>query len=119
MQTKEITAEFTSFPFDSNWVSGKVGPFKFEAKLFDYGSQYGINNGRVSKLSIYMPEIIKPLSESNNLADNFRNFFAGCLVNYDRGWDIRPKKNIKPYYDAVIRLCEASPSRFDLQESTN
>lgn len=108
-KTNEIKAEILSFPFDSNWVSGKVGDFTFEAKLFDNGSTFGINNGRVSKLSIY--------DDAKRLA--YHDFFKACIVNYDRGWDIRPSKENKPIFNAVMALLESLPRRFDLQESPN
>lgn len=108
MKKQEIKAEITKFPFDSNWVSGKVGGYVFEAKLFDDSSTFGINNGRVSKLSIY--------DDSTRLS---KGFFASCIVNYDRGWDIRPTKEQKPYFLAVMAALEATPRRFDLTESTN
>ena len=115
MKKQTFKAEFTHFGFDSNWVNGKVGIYTFEAKLFDYGSEYGINNGRVSKLSIYIPE-----NENYTLdAKGFKTFFDRCLVNYDRGWDKKPSKEIKPYFEAVMLLCESSPARFELHESFN
>ncbi len=46
--------------------------YKIEMVRFDEPSQYGVNNGRISKLYI---------------ADSAKK----VLVNYDRGWDIRPK----------------------------
>lgn len=104
-----ITAILTDFPFDSNWVKGTVGDYTFEAKLFDNGSTYGINNGRISKLSIY--------NDGERVAK--RNFFAAYIVNYDRGWDIKPTKEAKPYFKAVIELLEATPRRFDLAEAVN
>jgi hypothetical protein len=102
-KTIKIQATFTDFSFESNWVSGKVGEYIFEAKLFDYGSEFGINKGRVSKLAIY------PIGKS----------FSGAIINYDRGWDIKPNKISKPYYDAVMILCESSPARFELTEHQN
>lgn len=45
--------------------------FKFEAKVFDEGSQFGIKGGRVSKLWI---------KDANNKT----------VLNYDRGWDVKP-----------------------------
>ena len=48
--------------------------FEFEAKLFDVGSEFGIDNGRLSKLPIYKDQ--KP------------------LMNYQRGWkERRPIQN--------------------------
>ena len=35
MNQLQPKAELVSFPFDSNWVSGTVGDYTFEAKLFD------------------------------------------------------------------------------------
>jgi hypothetical protein len=86
-------AVFTKFPKKTNWCDGKVGNLNFQAKLFDTGSDYGINGGRVSKLAIW-------------------NKDGTYLVNYDRGWDIEPTEAIKPYYDAVMALLENAPKRF-------
>ena len=56
------------------WKEGgmKVGNsiFRFWAKVYDLPSDYGIENGRISKLSLH------------------RNGELVC--NYDRGWDIEP-----------------------------
>ncbi len=56
------------------WRDGKfiINGIVYEwcAKVYDEPSEYGINNGRVSKLEI----------RKNNRA----------VLNYDRGWDIKP-----------------------------
>ena len=44
-------------------------------KVFDEPSKYGINGGRISKLSVWPKE------------KNWSN----SIINYDRGWDIEPK----------------------------
>lgn len=102
-------AELLSFPFDSNWVSGKVGEYTFEAKLFDTPSCHGINKGRISKLSIY--------NDGERLAK--RDFFAACIINYDRGWDIKATKITRPFLNAVITLLESTPRRFDYETAVN
>lgn len=53
-----------------NWVEGVFDGYRFQAKLFVYPSDYGINNGRVSKLSIQNIDTKE------------------TVINYDRGWDI-------------------------------
>jgi len=90
---------FTKWVKGENWVSGKIGKYTFEAKLFDEGSTYGIKNGRVSKLSIY----------DNAVRLEKQDFFAACIVNYDRGWDIKPKGENKIIFNAVMKLLENSP----------
>lgn len=102
-------AELVNFPFDSNWVSGKVGEYTFEAKLFDDASTYGINNGRISKLSIY--------NNDERMAKN--DFFASCIINYDRGWDIKATTATRPILKAVIALLESTPRRFDHETAVN
>lgn len=97
-----MKAEFTSFSKDSNWVDGVVGEYKFQAKLFDEGSEYGINGGRVSKLSIRKKRTMQEKSD----------FLSDCIVNYDRGWDIEPKEEYTECYNAVMELLENSPKRF-------
>ncbi len=90
-----MKAEFTSFNSDSNWVEGTVDKYQFQAKLFDIGSNHGINNGRVSKLTIW--------NEKSNVH----------IVHYSRGWDIKPKAEYKEYFNAVMELLENSPKRFE------
>lgn len=101
-----MKAEFTKFNTESNWVDGVVGKYKFQAKLFDEGSSYGINDGRVSKLSIWDEEVRQRES----------NFFNACIINYDRGWDIEPTSQNEEYYKAVMDLLENSPKRFENEQ---
>jgi hypothetical protein len=61
------------------WEKGRVAAvdgdttYEYHAKVYDEPSElYGLNEGRVSKLAIRKAGEIK------------------WLVNYDRGWDIRP-----------------------------
>jgi hypothetical protein len=103
MNNEVITAEFTEFKNGTNWCSGKVGKYSFSAKLFDIGSTFGIKNGRVSKLAIW----------DETVRQKEQNFFKACVVNYDRGWDIKPKKEIKVFFDAVMKLLENAPKRFE------
>lgn len=102
-----VKAVFTDFSKESNWVTGTVGHYTFEAKLFDSGSDYGIKNGRVSKLAISDPKVRK---EKQNYDDSL-------VVSYDRGWDVRPKKEVKSYFNAVMELLENSPKRFENENS--
>ena len=34
------------------WSNGEINGYRFEVKHYENGSQYGINEGRISKLSI-------------------------------------------------------------------
>jgi len=102
-QYKTLNTVFTKFEDNTNWCDGNVGDLNFQAKLFDVGSTFGINDGRVSKLAIWDEKIRR----------KEQNFFAGCVVNYDRGWDIEQTDEIKPYFDAVMELLENAPKRFE------
>ncbi|WP_035790413.1 DUF7678 domain-containing protein [Butyrivibrio sp. FC2001] len=57
------------FPKGKN--KGKVA--HWWAKVYDEGSEYGINGGRISKLSIKIG--------------------GKTTLSYDRGWDIEPDEN--------------------------
>jgi hypothetical protein len=92
-----MKASFTSFPANENWVRGICGKYIFEAKLFDEGSSFGINEGRVSKISIWSGV----------------GYYKKVLVNYDRGWDIRPSDKLLPVYAEIMQLLETSPKRFE------
>jgi hypothetical protein len=59
------------------WYAGKIGCYRFQAKVYDTGSKFGINKGRVSKLDVW-------------------NEFAGVPetdFRYDRGWDKKPESD--------------------------
>lgn len=61
--------------------------FCYSAKVFEEGSQFGIKNGRISKLEI------------RDIDTN------EVVVNYDRGWDIRPGRNLdKQALNYVLEL---------------
>lgn len=70
---------------DKNWVSGYLDDdydiYAFTAKKYTEPSKFGINEGRISKLSI---------STGNQ----------GLIVNYDRGWDVLP------YTDEDQKICD-------------
>lgn len=70
-----INYEIKAKQREDGWVDGTIDAFRFQAKVFNEGSVYGINEGRVSKLCIWNAAHPQ-LSQS--------------IVNYDRGWDIRP-----------------------------
>ena len=61
-------------PEGSNWQEGALrvheSTFHFWVKVYDKGSKYGIDGGRVSKLMLKRDGLI--------------------VCNYDRGWDVKP-----------------------------
>jgi len=54
------------------WIELETNRYQIFAKVFDEGSEYGIRNGRISKLQII---------DSNSS-------FSDPLYNYDRGLDV-------------------------------
>lgn len=52
-------------------VNGKS--YRYCAKVYDEGSEFGINEGRISKLTII---------DAND------ETWSRPVINYDRGWDI-------------------------------
>jgi len=86
-----MEAIFTRFDNEDNWVQGECGGFSFDAKLFNTGSKYGIDGGRISKLCI-------------------QNQY-GMMANFDRGWDIEPPEEHMDYYLAIVDLLENSDVR--------
>ncbi len=60
------------------------GKYKYWVKHFEEGSQFGIDGGRISKLTI-------------------RKFGESCdLCNYDRGWDVEPEGEVKAVYAIIL-----------------
>jgi len=52
--------------------------YSFKAKVFGNNSRFGINHGRISKLTVWKNELGRKDSDRE------------ILANYDRGWDIQP-----------------------------
>lgn len=66
----------------SNPATGEK--FKYWVKHYEEGSEFGIDGGKVSKLTI-------------RKMDSARD-----IVNYDRGWDIEPTDEIIAVYEIVL-----------------
>ena len=93
------------------WVDGRLeemtpdessvlNNYFFWAKLYDEGSKFGINGGRISKLLIY----------KNGFGCSRHN--ASILANYERGWDIQPKaKYEKEVLKRIVDGLEETPKR--------
>ncbi|WP_221392713.1 hypothetical protein [Dyadobacter sp. NIV53] len=82
--------------FRAVWLSGVVDRYEFSALILNAPSKSGIDKGRISKLSVWDPVVM----EASN------NFIGSCIVNYDRGWDIRPSTIAEPYYNKVKSLID-------------
>jgi hypothetical protein len=80
------------------WVSGEAtGEIWFCAKAFDEGSVFGINKGCVSKLDIRRGGEI--------------------IVNYDRGWDIRPQDpEVRAVYKRIMTALNALNKVFEIDK---
>ena len=63
-----------------------MGHLRASILAFDEPSRYGIDNGRISKL--YIVERTRTLK---------------VVCDYDRGWDVRPSKEVKEFYDKIIK----------------
>jgi hypothetical protein len=103
----DIRAEFKDHSGDPNtqgaiWIAGTVGQYEFSALILKVPSKLGLDRGKVSKLSIWDPEMLKRTN----------NFIGSCIVNYDRGWDIRPSKKAEPFYNKVKALLDSSAEQF-------
>ena len=82
---------------DGRWIKGTIGEYEFYALVFQTGSQYGINGGRVSKLSVRRKiEVFSGVSR--------------YIINYDRGWDIEPEtEEYKLILDTLVEYFENLP----------
>lgn len=87
------------------WKQGTVThagkKYTFQAKVYDEGSDYGINGGRVSKLSV-IPE---------------GGSWGACVIDYDRGWGIQPSSEHQPILEKILALyntSDAAPANPDV-----
>lgn len=68
--------------------------YNCEAKVYSEGSEYGINNGRVSKLYV-------------------KEWCGFCVANYDRGyWDVEPQGISKTIVDFIVEFYEKNKPLF-------
>ena len=66
------------------WTKGNVNGYQFCIKHFEEGSEFGIEGGRISKLTITKD--------------------GKTAANYDRGWDILPaNKAAREVYEALLK----------------
>ena len=62
------------------------GKYKYWVKHYDESSHFGIDGGKISKLTI------RKLDESRD------------LVNYDRGWDVEPNTDeVNAVYAIILK----------------
>jgi len=66
--------------------------YSYEAKVYEEGSEYGINGGRVSKLHV-------------KAADGD---WSKSVIEYDRGWSIQPSSEHRPLLDKLLQLYNAA-----------
>lgn len=80
----------TDTKHDNFWLSGSVVPFpayQYSAKVFDTGSEFGIEDGRISKLGVTAGETL--------------------VMRYDRGWDIKPSSTEQ--FDVLQTILDGFP----------
>lgn len=87
----------------NGWVHGVANDRWFCAKVYDEPSAYGVNNCRVSKLSI-AKEGVHLLGLESGLP-----FFDNVDFNYDRGLDFHNDELSKEDLDALLEWLNALP----------
>jgi hypothetical protein len=65
-------------------IPGTSVSYKYWVKHFEEGSEFGIDGGKISKMTI------RRVGENRD------------LCNYDRGWDIEPADEVKAVYAIVL-----------------
>ncbi len=84
----------------TGWITAEIAGRWVQAKVYDNPSEYGINNGRVSKCVIGKTNVRNPNED----------FFAQMDFNYDRGLDF---DNLPSgVLDKVLVELEALPKLF-------
>ncbi|MEC0167355.1 DUF7678 domain-containing protein [Paenibacillus graminis] len=82
--------EYRGSFYESDIYEGEIQGLYVQAQVFSEPSGYGINEGRISRLTVY-PDRQKE--------------FRKNLANYDRGWDGKPPEDsdIRAVIEAVVR----------------
>lgn len=72
---------------NNNFIQGICGEdYYFDAKVLSENSEYGINSGKVIKISVYHKDEL--------------------IINYDRGWDLSVMQEDEMAYNLIIDLLE-------------
>lgn len=106
-ETNSLEINFNVDKENDLWINGNVSTngkeYRINAKVFLDGSEFGIDNGQISKLFI--------VDKSTNKT----------IVNYDRGWETKPDKSFEPIYAEIIKaLVEfRNNNPYEITESTN
>jgi hypothetical protein len=81
---------------EDGWITAFIGGFWCQAKVYDEGSSFGINNGRISKLVV---------------CDDVKWNHDKLLFSYDRGDDVNnmTEKDLK----FILMQLEALPKVFN------
>ena len=96
MTTYEIIVDYTW----QNWIVGTIDGMEFEAKVYDTGSKFGIDGGRISKLAVC------------------RTQPHGEIIAYERGWEVFPDNSEnKDILDALLRFCAQLPACDDWKDA--
>lgn len=84
------------------WKDGVFKGLTWSAKIFNEGSECGINGGRVSKLWV-----------SNGGEIGNRKVY----LNYDRGWDIEPEtEELKQWLDEFLQYVDENIPMYEVEE---
>lgn len=94
----------TPHNIETGWITAIIENRWVQAKVYDEPSDYGINDGRVSKLVVG-----KTSTRNPNV-----NFFDQMCYNYDRGLDF--DKAPKGLIDKIVAQLENLPKLFPEQE---
>jgi hypothetical protein len=81
------------------WITAIIEGRWVRAKVFDEPSCFGINDGRVSKLTI----------GKTDSRDPTRNFFDQMDYNYDRGLDFKRRTLPIATFRKIVAQLEALP----------
>jgi len=74
-------------PASGEWLIGSTPKYNIQIKFFDKGSRFGIKGGRIFTLNI------RAKGETED------------LVNYDRGWDVKPgTPELKTLVDKIVKV---------------
>jgi hypothetical protein len=89
-----MEVRLSQFSHNDNKITGTIDNYEFQAKHYDYPSEYGIENSRTSKLDI---------SKDSKI-----------IIAYNRGWDIEPNTiEQKQMCEELVEYLEKLPKRFD------
>lgn len=97
---KHLQVHIDKVDDDSQWITGYIGDgtYEFYAKVDDEPNNQAVLKGRIIKLVIKRGNVKEKINEEE--------FWNDVVVNYDRGWIIKPEQKNSSHNEIMYAIID-------------